>query len=241
MKCLGLVVAAFFAALPLAAQSHYYSTSFTATENPICENAGSGCVWVNGGTTGISWGNIQTTPGLAFGVSQPSEYGDPTAILQGTWDPDQTAQATVHVGSTPSACCHEVELRLRVIVTPQSITGYEINCSLEPTEPYLQIVRWDGAVGKFTYVGAISDSCANGDVLKASISGSTITVYKNGKEELTGTDSAYTTGDPGMSFYDDTDTQWSNFGFSQFTASDSSYTGQKPSPPTKLTGSVVPN
>ena len=30
------------------AQNHNYTTAFPLTENPICENEGSGCIWVNG-------------------------------------------------------------------------------------------------------------------------------------------------------------------------------------------------
>src|SRR5438874_4698763 len=61
-----------------------YSTNFSATENPISE----GGKWINGGTTGRDWGNVQSTPGLAFGtmVSSAPPYDDSTAVLAGTWD-----------------------------------------------------------------------------------------------------------------------------------------------------------
>jgi hypothetical protein len=236
----GFFAVLFFAALPLAAQNHYYTTQFPATENPICEAGSSGCVWVNGAKTGIDWGNIQTTPKLAFGVSLPSQYGDPTAVLQqGTWTADQTAQATIYVGTTPPNCCHEAELRLRSTIAAHRITGYEINCSVVPSSQYIQIVRWNGAVADFTYVNTGNGYCANGDVLKATIVGSTITVYKNGTQVLQGTDSTFTSGAPGLAFYDQTDFNWSNFGFSKFTAWDSAYNGQQPSPPTNLTGTPV--
>lgn len=227
-------------ALPVAAQNHYYTTTFPATENPVCQNAGSGCVWTNGGQTGLDWGDVQSKAALVFGVSEPSQYGDPSAVLTGTWTADQTAQATVYVGSTPQDCCHEVELRLRMTIAPHSISGYEINCSIVPTNQYIQVVRWNGALGDFTYVGWGTGYCANGDVLKATISGSTITVYKNGTQVTQTTDSAFTNGTPGVGFYDNADSSWSNFGFSKFTAWDSAYTGgTQPSSPTKLTGSVV--
>ncbi len=58
-----------------------YSTSFSGTENPISENGN----WVGGQSAGGNlWGNVQKTPGFAFGVSQPTTFGDPTAILTGT-------------------------------------------------------------------------------------------------------------------------------------------------------------
>ena len=74
------------------AQGSTYTTAFPGTANPISESG----KWVNGGTAGGNfWGNIQTTPGLAFGVSEPTQFGDPTAILTGAWSADQAAQAVV--------------------------------------------------------------------------------------------------------------------------------------------------
>ena len=62
-----------------------YSTSFPGTEDPISENGN----WVGGQNAGGNlWGNVQKTPGFAFGVSQPTQFGDPTAILTGTWSPN---------------------------------------------------------------------------------------------------------------------------------------------------------
>ena len=232
----------FLVALPLAAQNHYYTTTFPATENPICQDAGNGCTWINGGQTGLDWGDVQTSANVVFGVSEPSQFGDPSAALTGTWTADQTVQATVYVNSPPTNCCHEVELRLRMAISPHKATGYEVTCSVVPSSPYVQIVRWNGALGDFTYVNTTGNGyCAKGDVLKATISGSTITVFKNGTQILQGSDSTFTNGTPGMGFYDNTDGSWSDFGFSNYTASDSAYNGgsQQPSAPTKLTGSVV--
>ena len=67
-----------------------YTTSFPLTENPISE----GGKWIGGQSAGGNlWGNVQTTPGLAFGVSEPTQYGDPTAILAGSWGQAQSAAA----------------------------------------------------------------------------------------------------------------------------------------------------
>jgi hypothetical protein len=78
-----------------------YTTSFPLTENPISESAH----WINGGTTGIDWGNVQTTPGLAHGavVSGGPPYNDSTAVLSGTWGSEQTAEATVHTVNRTTA------------------------------------------------------------------------------------------------------------------------------------------
>jgi hypothetical protein len=158
---------------------------------------------------------------MAFGVSEPTTFGDPTAILTGTWTADQWAQATVKINSTPSKCCHEVEIRLRAAISANNITGYEINCSVYPGNSYVQIVRWNGANGSFTYLNNEgADYCKNGDVLKATIIGSTINVYLNNVLKLSATDSTFTAGNPGIGFYDNNDTNWSAFGFSSFYASD---------------------
>jgi hypothetical protein len=204
-----------------------YTTNFPLTENPISESGH----WINGGTTGLDWTNVRTTPGMAFGTmpgnaTGNSVYADSTAVLSGTWGPTQTVQATVSVISTPSSSVSaEVELRLRTTITAHSITGYEVNCSVRTGNGYLQIVRWNGPLGNFTYLpGGPAVQCVNGDVLKATISGSAITVYLNGVQMAQATDSTYTSGSPGIGFYlqGGTSALNSNFGFSSFTATDGS-------------------
>jgi hypothetical protein len=193
-----------------------YTTNFSLTENPISESGN----WTNGKTSGLDWADVRTTSGLAYGTSLPSQYADPTAVLAGAWGPNQTAQATIRVTTPPASCCHEVELRLRTTIAAHSITGYEILCSVVNSDQYLQIVRWNGPLNDFTYVNTLSTSCANGDVLKATMNGSIITVYKNGVQILQGTDSTFMSGNPGIGFYDNSDSNWNTFGFSSFTATD---------------------
>src|SRR2546423_766435 len=76
---------------------------------------------------------------------------------------------------------------------------------------YLEIVRWNGPLAKFTYLGS---SCTypsvcgrvkgftirNGDVAKADISGGTINVYVNGVLRATATDNTYKAGNPGIGY-----------------------------------------
>ena len=82
------------AAAVISVKARSYSTTFPLAKPRLSE----GGIWINGGVAGADlWGDIQTKPGLAFGVSEPTKYGDPTAILKGAWGPDQTAQATVKV------------------------------------------------------------------------------------------------------------------------------------------------
>ncbi|MGA2609518.1 MAG: hypothetical protein ABSD89_11935 [Halobacteriota archaeon] len=205
-----------------------YTTSFPLTENPISE----GGKWINGGTTGLDWANVQTTPGLAFGTQTDTiNYDDSTAILAGSWGPSQTVQATVHVLNQSSGLFEEVELRVHTSISAHSITGYEINCSVVPSNPYLQIVRWNGPLANsgntnngFTQLAGSSTSCVDGDVLKATIVGSTITAYLNGVQMVQATDSTYPNGSPGMGFYiqSGSASQESDYGFSSFAATDGS-------------------
>src|SRR6266852_9399628 len=75
-----------------------YTTTFSRAENPISEGGN----WLNGQGDGLDWTNVRTTPGFAFGTElggnrpEPQRYDDSTALLTGTWGPNQTAQATVH-------------------------------------------------------------------------------------------------------------------------------------------------
>ena len=209
-----------------------FSSNFPKNENPISEANN----WINGAAGGASlWGNVRTTPGLAFGVNEPTQFGDPTAILTGKWGPDQTVEGIVHVGAAPRKCCHEVELRLRTTITSGSITGYEAYCSVVPTAPYCNIARWNGPNGSYWNIAEVSGVYVReGDVLLATVTGSnpaTITLFKNGLEIAQAIDTGaagggfgafgpWTSGGPGIGFYDPMDTKWSDFGFSSFMASD---------------------
>lgn len=225
---IALLFLLFSAAFP---QAPVYTTNFPNTENPISENG----QWINGKDFGVDWANVQTTPDLAFGTPLPSQYGDSTAILTGSWSPDQSAQATIKVVSGSAQCCHEVELRLRTVISAHSITGYEINCSVDGSK-YLQIVRWNGPLGNFDYVTALSTGCKNGDVLRAKIVGDVISVYKNDVLILQGTDSTFKQGAPGIGFYDDQDDNWNHFGFFNFTAQNEGSASIPPPSPGKKNG-----
>ena len=203
----------------LAANS--YSSNFSVTENPISENG----KWVNGKVIGLDWANVRTTPGLAFGTETGKvTYDDSTAVLAGTWRANQMAQARVHTVNQTSMVYEEVELRLRTTISAHIITGYEINfrCTSDGSQ-YVQIVRWNGPLGRFTYLANVKGpGLHNGDTVKATIIGSTITVYIDGVQVAQARDSTYATGSPGMGFYiqgGDISHQ-SDYGFTSFTASD---------------------
>jgi hypothetical protein len=196
-----------------------YTTNFPLTENPISE----GGRWINGGVTGLDWANVQTTGGFAGGVGPASvAYSDPTAMLTGNWGPNQTATATVYSVGASDNYYQEVELRLRVTISPHSITGYEINFRTPNNgSAYVQIVRWNGALADFTYLASASGTgVSNGDVVRATIVGSTINAYINGALIVSGTDTTFTTGNPGIGFDYGCANTYSAFGFTSYTAMD---------------------
>lgn len=184
--------------------------------------------WINGKTTGIDWNNVKTTNNSAVGASTGSlSYNDPTAILTGTWGASQTVSATVFANNrqTASNFYGEVELRVRSSLTAHNCTGYEINFSMVNTSSaYVQIVRWNGPLGNFTYVASASGTqciLKTGDIVSATIAGSTITAYINGVQICRGTDSTYASGNPGMGFYyQGTTGSITDYGFASYTASD---------------------
>src|SRR5947209_279058 len=126
-----------------------YETAFPASENPISENG----AWVNGTAAGLDWCNVQTSFHRAWGVGPcPAEYGDPIAMLTGGWGPNQSVQATAHVVKADARYYQEIELHLRRSLTAHNATGYEINFGV--SHAYVEIVRWNGARGDFTYLGS---------------------------------------------------------------------------------------
>jgi cell division septation protein DedD len=215
-----------------------YTTNFPLIENPISE----GGHWINGLINGIDWADVVTTPGRAFGTQTGigPNFADSTALLTGSWGPTQTVQAVVYILAPDSTTFEEVELRLRSSLSVHSCTGYEVNFSVKPGNPYCQIVRWNGPLGDFTLLDTRSVGVVNGDVVKATIVGSTITCYINGTVIFGVTDSTYSSGNPGMGFY----LQGGlgppfNYGFSSYTASDGTET-PTPTPTATPTATFIP-
>jgi hypothetical protein len=177
--------------------SNAYSTNFNLTENPISE----GGKWLGGLTTGLNWNNAQTVPGKAYGAAIATGYNDPIAVLTTTFAANQYAQGTVHraAGYAPGVS-HEIELLLRFQITPNTARGYEVLWGLTGE---LNAVRWNGPLGKYDgFVSVDIGPAVHGDVLRAQIDGSVITVYKNGVLVHTfAADTMWTDGQPGMGFW----------------------------------------
>ncbi len=189
-------------------RSHEYSTVFARAENPISE----GRAWINGGTVGLDWADVATESGRAIGANLPGKYADPTAVLAGSWQPTQRAEARVRVKTTLTRCCREVELRLRTVIGAHRITGYEILCSVVGSFPYIAIVRWNGPINDFTELGKAEQSCADNDLLAAVAHGDTIAAYRNGTKVLEVKDGSFREGSPGIGFYDYRDDVWMELG-----------------------------
>lgn len=208
-----------------------YHTTFPSAENPLSQ----GNIWKNGAADGVDWCNVQTSVGLAWGVGPcPAGYADPTAVLKGAWGPDQTVRAQARVTSRNPSYYQEIELRLRTTITAHHISGYEINFGV--SHAYVQIVRWNGPLADFTYLGSTCAypavcgqvngfSISDGDVAVGTIKGGAIKVYVNGKLIAAATDSTYTTGNPGIGFDYGCDGTYGDSGWTSFSATD----GMRPS------------
>lgn len=190
-------------ALAVIVSAAGYTTSFPLTENPISE----GGTWTNGGAVGLDWKNVRTTPGLAFGTQTgATNFNDSIAVRTGAWTADQSATATVHTVNQQAANSNifeEVEILLRFTITAHSARGYEFNyaCRQDGTQ-YVQLVRWNGALGSFTQLeGRTGPGLRNGDQIKATAIGQTLTTYINNVAIFSVNDSAVTSGNPGIGFY----------------------------------------
>lgn len=91
------------------------------------------------------------------------------------------------------------------------------------------LVRWNGPVGDYTILKqpfGTQYAVCNGDVVKATIIGSTITAYINGVQMAQAVDSIYKNGAPGRGFNFDWIDQGaprgtnSSYGFTDFTDTD---------------------
>lgn len=186
-----------------------YHTTFPNTQNPILDN------WITGLTTGLDWTDPETTPGKCFGTqsSGSSFFDDSIACRPSGFLPDIEVTYTVALDGTLNSGTHETEGLLRFSITPHDARGYECNYSYGtgaiPNGPsYIQIVRWNGALGSFDFINQRFDAPgpANGTVVKCTIVGNLISVFINGILELTADitsigGTVWSTGSPGMGFW----------------------------------------
>lgn len=193
--------------LCISANGRDYTTSFPLTENPISEGGN----WANGGTDGLDWLDCKTTGGHVQATAADTGTDDPTAIVKGSWGPDQTVTATILTGGGS-----EHELRVRTTITAHSITGYEVNWA---SGNYIEIVRWNGALNNFDVLAHYTTAPVkqDGDIFKMTIVGSLITVFVNGSSITNKTDTTFSSGGgPGIGFFGSS----IGAGFTTFNATD---------------------
>lgn len=212
------------AGLSTSGFSQTYTTRFEGPENPLSEDG----QWMN---NGLDWTKIRKKDGLAFSTQTGTNRGiykfnDSYAHLAG-FPPEQEAWGQAYIAKPDSTCIQEIEVLLRFASSPHRTTGYECfaRC-INNGSSYVQIVRWDGPLGKFTYLAdkrGADYGLQHGDVLRASIVGNLITVYVNGIEKARVTDDTFKTGNPGIGEFLACQNgrglgSNSNFGFSSFAA-----------------------
>jgi hypothetical protein len=193
-----------------------FSTNFDLTEAPISESG----AWHRANNP---WTNVNTGSGIAFGTNGAANtYDDSYALLSG-FGPNQQASAVVaRSASLNTAVNHEMELLLRFSDSATTARGYEC---LFNAGGAVDIVRWNGTLGDFTSLqltaGALGlgRDLVSGDVIKATIVGNVISTYVNGVLMAQGTDSTYSTGQPGIGFFTRPGGNTANFGMTSYTAS----------------------
>jgi len=204
-----------------------YATNFNSSENPLSENN----QWVAGKDTGVDWNNPRSASGKAVASvlsgAGSSRYDDNIAHLSPSFqafNANQYAQGTVYLAGGYSAS-HEIELLLRFSIGDHDAQGYEVLWGLTG---YLAVVRWNGAVGDFTPiydpgVGSIPVP-RDGDVLRAEISGTIITVKLNGIEvarvDVASAETVWSYGQPGIGFWPVDDAIPEYYGWKSFEAGD---------------------
>lgn len=174
-----------------------FSTNFPTAESPISL----GGQMITSTTPGVSWvwGDVRVvSAGNAESTHYNSFVNDALAVNVGTWRPDLGASVTVGPFARGSNGASEFEIHFRT--DPATGAGYEITWGYYGI--YYIIVKWY-ANGDFTYV--LNDTSPTtplkpGDVLTATIVGSTITMFTNGVQVAQASDSEFTTGNPGFGF-----------------------------------------
>ncbi len=202
MNCSLVLKALVAVGLASSGLAQTYETRFAGAENPLSE-AGR---WTN---NSLDWTKFRKSGGRAFGTQTgtnkgASRYDDSFAHLSG-FPPDQEAWGVAYIAKPNPACHQEVEILLRWSSSPHRTTGYECfaRC-VNDGSSYVQIVRWDGPLGKFTYLADMRGrnyGLKHGDVLKASVIGNVITVYINGVQKARVTDDTYKNGNPGIGHF----------------------------------------
>jgi hypothetical protein len=188
----------------LAASSFF--TTFPLTENPLSESG----KWLNGATDGIVWQDFKTLNSLACAghtsSTSPPPYDDAIAQLKTSaiaLPVNHYIQGVVkRAGGYNPAGTHELGLFVRMTITANNVTGYEIYVSTSASHT---LVRWNGALNDFTALASGNISAvtvpADGDIVRLEASGSRISFYQNGLLRTQVTDTNFATGQSGLQSY----------------------------------------
>lgn len=201
-----------------------FFTDFPLTENPLSQ----GVVWTMGGTDGLDWNNPRTSANTCYGstinaggAASGPPYDDNVAHLKasvGISPLNHRVEQRIYIagGYTPPVP-HEVEIFLRADGSAHSWRGYEITFSLY--EQMIHLVRWNGALNDFTdLVLDLPWTFADGDLIGAQITGTTISVDVNGVVQGTKTDATFASGQPGLGFWGRTGVTLSSYASRTFRA-----------------------
>jgi hypothetical protein len=202
-RFIGLIITLICVSSNVYSSDKIYTTNFSLTESRISE----GEKWINGAATGIDWTNVKTSNGNATGTQVSNFevlYNDAVALLKGTWGADQTAEAVVHLANQTDGgisgfgsneygdCNKEVELYLRGTLTAHHTSLYTVTFSSRMGGAgYYETGYWVGPRGylgnpnpeqsgyMLSHLNGAQYEIHDGDVVKATITGSTIRAYIN--------------------------------------------------------------
>lgn len=191
-----------------------FSTTFPATESAISQ----GGIWTNGLTTGVDWNDVKTVANTgafpsAFETSNPWDSIAHLKTSYRAFNARQWVEGTVYKNGSPAQS--EIELLLRFDITANNARGYELYWS---TNTGLNIFRWNGAYLDFTGLFTSNIQPNDGDVLRFEADGSTLTGYVNGVPKVSGSDSTWATGQPGMGFTCSSGGVLTDYGWKSFRA-----------------------
>lgn len=135
------------------------------------------------------YGNLQVTSNVCAAVTgstNSNEFYDPGMA----WADEDVVVNTSSIGTAPSGISPGVRM--------SATAGYIADWVLG--NHTMSVYKLTGS-GGYTQIDTFSDTYTNGDTLEISVSGSTLTMKRNGSTIHTTTDSTYTTGRPGLYIY----------------------------------------
>lgn len=202
-----------------------FSTAFPGTENPLSQSG----AW----RTAVNfYKQPQTTPGKCFGNGTTDDFDDALAQLLspsfGAGDYEITATIFRQGGYSPGVS-HEVGLYLDLFVDNSNpsntlVSGFEMLFPYDSSS--FQIFQWLGVNHSYPdNFNQLSPSAQNGgldnvlhgDVLKAKLQGTNITITQNGSVKYTlGGITRSGSGGPGMGFYVNTGATAANYCISNY-------------------------